>query len=214
MECRIISTGSRGNAVILQDTILIDCGVSFSRLAALDIKRLRLVLLTHIHSDHFNRSTLRKLSKERPTLRFACCSWLVTPLVECGIRYAQIDVIQPNKWYDYRLCKIKAQETTHDVKNCCWHICTQAGKAIYATDTGNLNGITAKGYDLYLIESNYTQDEIQDRIAEKKANGEYLYEKRVMKYHLSREAANDWLVQNMGAASQLIYMHQHDCKDN
>lgn len=43
-----------------------------------------------------------------------------------------------------------------------------SGKAIYATDTNNLNGVQALGYDLYLIEANYRDEDIQAKIAEKR----------------------------------------------
>lgn len=122
MDYKIISTGSQGNAVLIQNTILIDCGVPFSRLAD-DYKSLKLVLLTHIHGDHFNPATLRKLARERPTLRFACCVWLCAALVDAGVKASQIDVISTERWYIYSgLCRIKAQETKHDVQNCCWRI--------------------------------------------------------------------------------------------
>ena len=48
----IIATGSKGNAVVIEHEILIDCGVPFKALAA-EWKTLKLVLLTHIHCDHF-----------------------------------------------------------------------------------------------------------------------------------------------------------------
>ena len=212
----MISTGSQGNAVIIDNKILIDCGVPFSRLSD-DYKNLKLVLLTHIHGDHFNPATLRKLARERPTLRFACCVWLCTALVDAGVKASQIDVISTERWYIYSgLCRIKAQETKHDVQNCCWRIelPTPIERVFYATDTNNLNGITAKGYNLYLVEANYTEANIQDRIAEKKINGEYVYEKRVMREHLSKEKADDWLCANMAAYSEYIYMHGHQEKDN
>ena len=91
---------------------------------------------------------------------------------------------------------------------------TPVERLFYATDTNNLNGITAKGYNLYLVEANYTEADIQDRIAEKKINGEYVYEKRVMREHLSKEKADDWLCANMAAYSEYIYMHGHQEKDN
>lgn len=68
--------------------------------------------------------------------------------------------------------------------------------------------------NLYLVEANYTEADIQDRIAEKKINGEYVYEKRVMREHLSKEKADDWLCANMAAYSEYIYMHGHQEKDN
>lgn len=217
MDYKIISTGSQGNAVLIQNSILIDCGVPFSRLAD-DYKSLKLVLLTHIHGDHFNPTTLRRLTRERPTLRFACCTWLCAPLVDAGVKANQIDAIRTDRWYTYKgLCRIKAQETKHDVQNCCWHVELQQypiDRLFYATDTNNLNGIKAKGYNLYLVEANYEEADIQDRIAEKKINGEFVYEKRVMREHLSKEKADDWLYSNMAANSEYVYMHCHQEKEN
>ena len=57
MEYKIISTGSKGNAVVVDGCILIDCGVPFRRLESV-YRDLDAVLLTHIHSDHFQPKTL------------------------------------------------------------------------------------------------------------------------------------------------------------
>ena len=61
MHYEIISTGSKGNSVIIND-IMVDCGVAFKRLKEYlyDIKYL---LLTHIHSDHIKPTTLKRIKK-------------------------------------------------------------------------------------------------------------------------------------------------------
>ena len=84
MKFNILNSGSDGNGVIIEDIILIDCGVSFKKLEDC-YKKIKIVLLTHKHGDHFNKATIKKLSYERPTLRFACCEWLVDELVKCGV---------------------------------------------------------------------------------------------------------------------------------
>lgn len=90
-------------------------------------------------------------------------------------------------------------------------------KLIYATDTNNLNGITAMNYDLYMIEADYEDEEIKKRISEKKANCEYAYEVQVLKNHLSKQKADDFITRNIGPKGKFIYMHQHKekaVKDN
>ena len=92
MNYKIISTGSQGNAVVVDEIILIDCGVSFKALKDV-YKKLQIVLLTHIHADHFKRSTIKRLAKERPALRFGCCEWLANDLYllhKCLFRRLQI----------------------------------------------------------------------------------------------------------------------------
>ena len=49
VKYNIISTGSDGNATILEDFVLIDCGVPYKVLNPY-VSKLKLVLLTHIHS--------------------------------------------------------------------------------------------------------------------------------------------------------------------
>ena len=156
----IIASGSQGNAVILNDAVLIDCGVPYKQLASY-VSKLKLVLLTHIHSDHFCKRTLRRLAAERPTLRFGCCRWLVSPLVAAGVPERQIDMLKPRVMYGYGLCNVIPFELTHNVPNCGYKVHFGNGKVIYATDTNNLDGIQAIGYDLYLIEANYNDEDIR-----------------------------------------------------
>jgi len=208
MNYNIISTGSQGNAVVLNNCILIDCGVPFISLKEV-YKNLKLVLLTHIHSDHFKKSTITALADSRPTLRFGCCEWLVKDLVKCGVSKRNIDVYAIGKIYDYRVFKISPIKLYHDVPQCGYRVFSNGEKAIYCTDTFTLEGIRAKDYDLYLIEANYEEEEMQKRIQEKVENGEYCYELRVLNRHLSKEQADKFLYENMGAKGEYKYLHEH-----
>ena len=208
MNYNIIATGSDGNAVVINDCILIDCGVPLKALRNVR-KSLKIVLLTHIHSDHFNRTTIRRLAQERPTLRFACCYWLVSELVKCGVSARNIDSLAYGCWYDYKLFSISPIKLYHDVPNCGWRIYVGGEKAVYFTDTATVQGITAKNYDLYLVEANYSEDEIQERIKAKEASGQFVYEYRVLKTHLSKEECDRWLLENIGENSEYVYIHQH-----
>ncbi len=208
MNYKIISSSSTGNAVIIKDIILVDCGVSFKKLEKY-YKELKIVLLTHIHTDHFKKETLKKLAQERPTLRFACCQWLLKPLIECGVSRSNIDVLEIGKKYDYRLFKVVPIKLYHDVPQCGYRIMFDNKKILYATDTRTLEGIIAKNYDLYLIEGNYDEDEIQERIKIKQQKGMYAYEFRAKDTHLSKQQATNFLLENMGDNSEYVFMHQH-----
>lgn len=205
----IISSGSAGNAVVIEDKILIDCGVPFRDLGTV-YKDLRLVLLTHRHGDHFSRPTIRALAMLRPTVRFGCGKWLVTDLVKLGVEPSRIDVYEMDRRYSYGSIKVQPFALTHNVENCGYKLDLPSGRCIYATDTNNLNGIFAKDYDLYLVEANYGEAEIEERIREKEAEGIYSYEIAARRNHLSREKCEDWLVKNMGAKSECVYMHVHE----
>ncbi len=208
MNYNIISSCSKGNATVIRDIILIDCGVSFKQLIKV-YNNLKIVLLTHIHRDHFNKSTIKKLAEERPTLRFACCKWLFEELIKCGVDKRNIDVLEIGKKYDYKLFKIVSIKLYHDVPQCGYRIFFNDYKVIYATDTRTLDGISAKNYDLYLIEANYTKEDMEERIKIKQEQYKYAYEFRAKENHLSKEETDKFLIENMGENSRYVYMHQH-----
>lgn len=209
MTFNIIATGSAGNAVVVNDQILIDCGVPYKRLEPV-VKKLKLVLLTHVHSDHFKPRTAAALHRERPTIRFVCCEWMVKPLLDAGVDKRVIDVFEPGCRYAYgKIWDIEPVMLTHNVQNCGYRISENGERLFYATDTGTLDGIEARGYDLYMIEANHKKEELEARMAEKIAAGAFSYEAEAARNHLSREQAEDWLYQNMGPNSQYVFLHQH-----
>jgi phosphoribosyl 1,2-cyclic phosphodiesterase len=206
---KVISTGSKGNAVVIDKNIMVDCGVSFNKLRGV-YKDLQLILLTHIHCDHFNKTTIKILAKERPTLRFACCKWLVQDLVYAGVSLKNIDLLEPNKKYKYSdKLEIVPVGLYHNVDNCGYKIKLNGKRIFYATDTYCLNGIIAPNYDLYLVEANYTEEDIKQRIQAKLEANKYIYEYQAMENHMSKERIDKWLLNNMGDSSEVMYLHRH-----
>ncbi len=205
---RIIKTGSKGNAIIIDNNILIDCGVPYKDLP---VKLLKLVLLTHEHSDHFNFSTISRLALERPTLRFACGKFLLKKLVQAGVSYTKIDILTPGVLYRYNKdIAVSPIVLYHDVPNYGYRLLVKGKKIIYATDTTTLEGIKAYNYDYYLLEANYEENEIQQKIEEKEKAGQFVYEYRVLKTHLSKEECDNFLLENMGEKSVYQYLHCHE----
>lgn len=215
MKYDILATGSSGNAVVINGEIMIDIGIPFKRLRDSGyIKSLKLALLTHCHGDHFNPSTVRALNRERPALRWAACEWMVPHLLETGVDKRVIDVINPYSRFDdamlyKKLAVVHPEFIPHDVPNCAWHIFDGKEHLFYATDCATLDGIEARDYDLYMIESNYTESEIKARIADKMARGEFAYELRAERAHLSMEQALEWLARNARPDSEIVFLHQH-----
>ena len=209
IKYEIISSGSDGNAVVINEIILIDCGVPFKVLKPY-YKKLKLVLLTHIHSDHFNKRTIKKLTEEKPLLRFGCGRWLAEPLTACGVQKSNIDILDADVINNYGVCNVIPFELIHNVPNYGYKLhFADKGKMIYATDTNNLNGIYAYNYDLYMIEANYEDDEIAQKIADKKSRGEYAYERQVVHNHLSKAKCDDFIYRNNRKNGIYVYMHKH-----
>ena len=219
MTYNILATGSSGNAVLINDNILVDIGVPFAKLAP-HAGKIKLVLTTHIHSDHFKPSTVRKLHQLHPAIRFGCCEWMAGTLLEAGVDKRVIDVLRPRFQFDYGEFTVQAERVSHNVENCGYKIMifdlknNDAETVFYATDCATLDGIEAKNFDLYMIEANHRRAEIEARIAEKQAAGEFAYEVEACRNHLSYEQAMDWLAANAGPNSRYILLHQHREKEN
>ena len=153
------------------------------------------------------------MALEKPLLRIGCGPFLVSKLLAAGISERQIDPLKPNVLYNYGICNVIPVELVHDVPNYGYKLHFPKGKAFYATDTGSLSGVVARDYDLYLVEANYKDEELKARMDAKLAAGEFPYEQRAMRYHLSEKKCNDWLYKNMGKNSEYIYLHRHVERD-
>lgn len=208
MHYEIVNSGSDGNCIIINDILALDMGVSFKKLSPY-VPKLQIVCLSHRHRDHFNTSTIIRLAKERPMIRFACCEWMEEELLKIGISEKRIDILEIGKKYDYEKFQIVPIELYHDVPQCGYRVFMNNQRLIYCTDTKTLEGIKAIGYDFYLIEGNYEDEEELKTYAV-----DNVYYNRVKNTHLSKEYARNWLLDNMGLNSVYEWMHEHKERKN
>lgn len=198
MNCRIIASGSKGNA-ILYEYVLVDCGVPYSKLKPY-AERIKLVLLTHEHKDHFNIKTLKELSKHAKIV----CSHNMKRFLD-DVPYI---VLGTNKWYNLGSVKLSPFILYHDVENVGWRIEINGKKVFHATDTNTLAGIIAKDYDVYGIEHNYDEVSIYDVIDNKIKNHQFAYESGAIESHLSIQQAEAFLKANARKDSKVLKLHQ------
>lgn len=208
MVYNIINSNSKGNAVIYHNEILVDLGVPFSRIRKYK-NDLKLVLLTHEHKDHFNTKTIEILARERPTLLWGVPQHLKEQFDKIPMRIVKNNIIylEPNRAYRLDDYIISPFNLYHDVDNVGYRIIKGNHKTIHATDTYTLEGIKAKDYDLYAIEHNYDEDTINDIIFEKLSNGQFAYEQKAIRNHLSFQQATAWINKNKKEDSEVIKLH-------
>lgn len=213
MKYKILKTGSSGNAVLLENGLLLDCGVPF-KLIEPHLKKIKAVFVSHEHKDHMNISTLKRIHELRPTVRFLAGFWLKRYLGMSGIKKSNIDYLSPNKTYDYNLFKIIPFILIHDVKNIGIKILDKKNKekVLYAVDTKKIDHIRAVNYNLYLIEANYDEEKLEQNIKRDKENGLFSYGERVKETHLSIQQVSGWLLDNAGENS--VYEFLHRSKNN
>jgi len=204
---KVIASGSKGNAVLYHNSILVDCGVPFASLKPY-IYDLKIVLLTHEHKDHINIDTLWRLMKERPTLRVGCCEWMKSQVAT----FRNVDTYEIGKMYEYGHFQISPFQLYHDVKNCGYRIFKGGTKIFHATDTAHLEGITAKGYDVFAIEHNYDAETIIETIQQLEASGQYAHQRGSINSHLSEQQAREFIFANRSEHSQVLRLHESSSK--
>ena len=210
MKYNILSTGSKGNCIILNDYLMLDCGLSYKKIQEY-LDKIKVIFISHRHSDHFNKATIRKIAYEYPSIKFLVGHHLVVELLLCGVKEKNIITLDIEKWYDIGAFKVRLDFLFHDVPNDCIHIQFKDGqKLLYATDTTSMDNVVANGYDYYFIEANYdTNEELEKKIREAKEKGEFTYLERVKNTHLSQLDAINWYDKNKGENSEIIFIHQH-----
>lgn len=208
MKYNIIQSGSDGNAIVINDFFLLDCGISYRSLKQY-LKNIKLIFVSHCHLDHLNKTCVKQIAYNKPNIKFIVGSTdLIDELIKCGVKSSNIYALISSKWYDLGIIKIKLEKVNHDVPN---HLCkfqVKDKKGIYIVDTGNVDNIVAKDYDLYLIEANYMDDILEENKHKLDENNEYDHLYRVENVHLSYAQANEFLINNMKKDSVFEYIHK------
>lgn len=208
MKFNIIGSSSDGNCIIVEDFLMLDCGLTYSKIKNY-LKGIKIIFISHVHSDHLKKTTIKKIVYDYPNIKFLCGSEdIVIKLVECGAKYKNIIYLKSNKWFDLGLFKVRLEELHHDVPNHLLKWEYMGLKGVYIIDTGNVNGIQAKSYDLFLIEANYKKDVLEKNKKKKDNNYEFDHLYRVEEAHLSYEQAMDFLVENMNNNSNYELLHK------
>jgi phosphoribosyl 1,2-cyclic phosphodiesterase len=192
MTYRVISSSSNGNAILFGGEVLIDCGVSFNNLKE-HIGNIKYVLLTHIHGDHINLTTVRKLTALNHKIIFLGGAWIkaiLPPQIHFkGVEAGQVYRLD-NGWL------IAPVTVYHDVPNFGYRIMLNGYKHLHITDTYTLDGIEARDYNSATIECNHELVKASELIQEAEAKGEFTHLKRALNSHLSVDKAVEFVKKN------------------
>jgi len=201
---KIVASSSKGNSIIYRDVYAVDMGVLFKDIYPY-LKDIKYVLLTHRHTDHLHKPTVKRVAKEFPEIKWYCGDHLQFILEDCGIEPI---VIELGKVYRIGDCKVNPVGLYHDVPNFGYRFYFDDGyKIIHATDTFTLDGIVAKEFDLYALEYNHDELIIEKEIEEKLEKGEYCYEIGARNSHLSFQKCIDYFNKMKGDNSVLLKLH-------
>lgn len=199
----VISTGSHGNAVIYHDEILVDIGVAYKHIEPF-LDTIQYILISHEHKDHLNMPTLIRAITNYPEIRVLSNKSVID--IVNKETFANTIVLDNEQWYQLDDYKLQAFPLVHDVENIGFKIIKDDYKIFHATDTNDLEGVSAYDYDLYCLEHNHLLDSIKQGIEHKEMNGGYIHEYRSMESHLSYCQAEQWLVLN-NIKGEVVRLH-------
>ena len=121
---------------------------------------------------------------------------MVDALLGIGIPKDKIITIEVGKVYKIGDIQFSPITLYHDVENFGYRLFKDGLKVIHATDTRHLQGITAKGYDIAVIETNHELEAAKAIIKQKAIDGEFCHLERAIKTHLSVSATIDFMNEN------------------
>lgn len=219
----IISSSSKGNCIIYNETVMVDVGgsVSYKKVEPY-LDKVRLIIITHEHSDHFNRKVISRIAENHRDIAFAGGSYMIPLLVECGVsKYIELAFdYKKNMYvkYDFGICILQPVKLYHDVENIGLVFMFDNGITLFhATDTHTLENIRVPNMHYYAIEHNYIDEwrlanieRKEKENIERSLNGErsiYINEYNSPKAHMSFEYVESWL-EEMGAyGSKVLRLH-------
>jgi ribonuclease BN (tRNA processing enzyme) len=197
MDYKIISSGSNGNCVTIND-VMVDCGLSFNKIKDY-LYKIKYLLITHIHSDHLNRRTLESIMRKFPWITIIGNYEVHQAFHTNIIANAGFDVVTD----DYVFTPF---ECFHDVLTYGYTWEAEGKKIIYATDTSSLENAPPGPFDYFFIESNHDEQKLKQAQNDYKGSySPFLSGKR----HLSTQAAKAFYYMNRSSLdAELIELHK------
>lgn len=199
MYHEIISTGSKGNCVVINN-VMIDCGVPFKQIKdyLYDIKYL---LITHIHSDHVRVGTLEAIKKLFPKITIIGNHEVHQTF---GVHIIA-NTTFPIETDDYIF---KPFECVHDVLTYGYTWEFEGLSILYATDTSSMENAPDEKFDFIFIESNHCENKVEMIL--KHPRNEFGYNAYAgAKRHLSTQQSRAfYYTHRRNKDSQFIELHQ------
>lgn len=214
MKLKVISTGSIGNAYILEtenEALLIECGVNIKDIKIeldFDLSKVVGCICTHEHMDH-SKSIWDVMKLGIDT--YASFGTLKARFVA---EQSRAKVIKKKESFTIGNFRIMPFDVQHDAAEPLGFIIDhpECGKVLFLTDT-NYCKYTFPGLNNIIIEANFCK-EIIDRKFGPDSDKEFL-RNRILKSHLSLQNCKDMLAANdLSKVNNIVLIHLSDSNSN
>jgi phosphoribosyl 1,2-cyclic phosphodiesterase len=209
MKLKIISSGSVGNAYILENknsALLIECGVKLDEIKQAidyDVFKIKGAIVSHAHLDH--SKSMAQVSQLGIPL-FSSTPTFKKMKISSELRYGVLKNGQQKQINEF---KISAFDASHDIDTLGFIIEAGAEKVFFLTDSYKLiwNFITWQ-FTCVMIEANYCEDLI-------KSKSETFINRRRLKSHMSIQTAI-WTLEKMDLSKcrNIVLLHLSDGLSN
>ena len=200
MEYNIVSSGSDGNCVIINENIMIDCGIKTKDFAKIDISKIKYVLITHSHGDHIKKSNIKKLLSKTIYVNRETFDKYADILVSAK-KVVVLDVNEVYKLGDFNMIPF---EVYHDIQCHGFSFIGQDISVLYSTDLAYTKDLPNLQYDYIFLEANYDVNKII------KASEDKRYKSRVKSNfrHLSKQDSLQYVACHLKKGGKYEPLHK------
>lgn len=215
-KVEILGTGSTGNAVLIDDTIMIDCGLGVNKLLPY-LQNVRHLFITHRHSDHLNISVLKNIAKKvsKSIIRFGlhinsdCYNMIERKAPEIA-EMIESERLTSHSLLDLKIdgveYKIETYPLYHDVENQGFVITKNGKTLIHATDTSTMKDAPNRQFDVILVEGNYDESKLIEYL--KSDDREVRYRAARNLRHLSIQAHENFVKSHSHRDTISLMLHE------
>lgn len=215
-KVEILGTGSTGNAVLIDDKIMIDCGLGVNKLLPY-LQDVRHLFITHRHSDHLNISVLKNIAKKvsESIIRFGlhvnsdCYNMIERKAPEIA-EMIESERLTSHSLLDLKIdgveYKIETYPLYHDVENQGFVITKNGKTLIHATDTSTMKDAPNWQFDVILVEGNYDESKLIEYL--KSDDREVRYRAARNLRHLSIQAHENFVKSHSHPDTISLMLHE------
>lgn len=215
-DVQILGTGSTGNAVLIDDCILLDCGMGVRKLMPY-LTNVRHLFITHRHSDHLNISVLKNIAKKispsiiRHGLHVnSDCYDLIALKAPDLAEIIETDRLTGSSKLDFEVRGVRYEIETyplyHDVENQGFVIRKNGKTLIHATDTSTMQDAPKGQYDMILVEGNYDESKLIEYLSSDDREVRYRAARNLR--HLSIQAHENFVKSHSHKDTIAIMLHE------
>lgn len=215
-KVEILGTGSTGNAVLIDDSIMIDCGLGVRKLMPY-LQNVRHLFITHRHSDHLNISVLKNIVKKiSPAIveyglhvNSDCYNLIAKKDSELA-EMIKTDLLTGHDDFEIEVngntYRVETYPLYHDVENQGFVFTKNGHTLIHATDTSTMQDAPKRQYDVILVEGNYDESKLIEYLQSEDHQTRYRAARNLR--HLSIQAHENFVKSHSHSKTQSLMLHE------